>query len=65
MDLDKFVNRVLNKEKEAAIKLCKESKLIPRIMREDKTTFFGTQELNFERVNLEIDNGIVTNAYLG
>lgn len=65
MELDKFVNQVLNKEKGAVIKLCKESKLIPRVVREDKTTFFGTQDLNFERVNLEIDNGIVTNAYLG
>ncbi len=65
MELDKFVNQVLNKEKGTVIKLCKESKLIPRVVREDKTTFFGTQDLNFERVNLEIDNGIVTNAYLG
>lgn len=65
MELDKFVNTVINKEKETAIKLCKDSKLIPRITREDKTTFFGTLDLNFERVNLEIDNGIVTNAYLG
>lgn len=65
MDLDKFVNKVLNKEKETVIKLCKDAKLIPRIVREDKANFFGTLDLNFERVNLEIDNGIVTNAYLG
>lgn len=65
MNLDKIVNTVLNKEKGQAINLIKEAKLIPRIKREDKSNFFGTQDLNFERINLEIDNGIVTNAYLG
>lgn len=36
-----------------------------RVMRLDGKVFFGTCNYRLDRVNLEIDNGIVTNAWLG
>ena len=48
-----------------AIKKIKDSKLKSRVTREDKDIYSVTMELNETRINLEIDNGIVTKITTG
>jgi hypothetical protein len=36
-----------------------------RVMKRDGESFLGTADFNPERFNLEIENGIITNVYLG
>lgn len=36
-----------------------------RVMAEDGETFFGTMDYRPNRVNLEIEKGVITNAYAG
>jgi hypothetical protein len=36
-----------------------------RVVREDITNFVITDDLHLDRLNLEIDNGIITNVYNG
>jgi len=56
---------VLQKQKEEAIQILESQNLKVRITREDKQYFIGTCEIDADRVNLEIDEGIVVNAALG
>lgn len=65
MTSENLLKALLGKDKTMAAKLCKQSGMKPRLRREDKTMFMGTADLNFERINLEYDNGLVTNAYIG
>ena len=48
-----------------ATHLCQVSGFDSRVTREDSTHFMLTHDLRFDRVNLEVDNGIVTKADLG
>lgn len=61
----KFLNSLLGKDKKTAAFLCKEASLKPSLSREDKTVYVCTCDLNFNRVNLEYDDGLVTNAWIG
>ena len=36
-----------------------------RVVREDTTNFAITDDLHLDRLNLEVDNGIITNIYNG
>ena len=36
-----------------------------RVVREDKTNYMITDDLHLDRLNLEIDGGIITNVYNG
>jgi hypothetical protein len=65
MTSENLLKALLGKDKIMAAKLCKQSGMKPRLCREDKIMFMGTADLNFERINLEYDNGLVTNAYIG
>lgn len=51
--------------KEEAFKKCKEEGITFRVMREDAETFFGTADINFNRLNFKIDNGMITYAAVG
>lgn len=36
-----------------------------RTVRQDENYFVVTHDLRFDRLNLEVDNGIITKAYIG
>lgn len=48
-----------------AYNLLKENGEMFRIVREDRTIYTVTMDLNFDRYNLEIDSGIITKVYKG
>ena len=56
---------VVGKTTKEALKIIRNNGLIARTMREDKEGFMGTCEYRPDRVNLEIDKGVVTKAYFG
>ena len=47
------------------LKLCKENDYDTRIVREDSNNYAITMDLRFNRINLEIDNGIITKCDIG
>ena len=73
MDLSKFQNPKLQplletlpgRTKDEANDLIKASGFISRVVSEDGNRYFVTQELRFDRFNLEIENGFVTKVDLG
>ena len=64
-EISNLLATLIGKDKVLAAKLCKQLGMIPRLCREDKVMYMCTRDLNFERINLEYDNGLVTNAYIG
>jgi putative hemolysin len=44
---------------------CEQKGYTTRVMREDDMNFFGTCDLRADRVNLELDNGVVTKKDVG
>ena len=65
METDVILKLVLGKNLENSQKLCKENGYICRITREDLHNNVGTCDLRFDRVNIEVDEGAVTNSYIG
>jgi hypothetical protein len=47
------------------LKLCKENDYDFRVVREDSNNYAITMDLRFNRINLEIDNGIITKCDIG
>ncbi len=60
-----FLKTLIGKTEKEAQEMCKKEKYSFRTVRMDKTTYVGTQDLNFDRVNLELDNGLVTKCDFG
>lgn len=50
---------------EEGIKLCTENGYNVRITREDSRNFIITMDVRFNRINLELDNGIITKCHIG
>lgn len=50
---------------EDAIKMCSDSEYQYRIVRRDSENFIITMDLRSDRINLEIDDGVVTKCDLG
>mgnify|MGYP000429180504 FL=1 len=48
-----------------AIKKAHSEGFIPRIMKQDEITYFGTQDLRFDRLNFEIEKSKITKCYVG
>lgn len=61
----KLIKKYLGKSIEEVEKMLASEGICGRVMRMDKKSFVGTCDHKFNRVNLEIDNGIVTNAWVG
>lgn len=51
---------LIGKTKEEALILATDKKYKIRVVREDTNTYLITSDLSFSRINLEIDNGIIT-----
>jgi hypothetical protein len=63
--INRLLQGVVGMDLTQAINLCKLSGFDSRVTREDSTHFVGTCDFRLDRVNLEVDNGIVTKADLG
>lgn len=60
-----FIENLYNKSYEEASDICRENKFELRIMKKDDVDYFGTCDLRFDRINIHIKNGIITNCYTG
>lgn len=65
LDHSNILKLVSGKDKIMAARICQRLGYIPRLTREDKNVLPLTRDLNLQRINLEYDNGIVTNAWIG
>ncbi len=55
-----FLKSLIGLTKDDCIKLCNENNYDCRITREDGNSYAITCDLVFNRINLELDNGIVS-----
>lgn len=62
---DILLESIIGKSLKDGIELVKSNGFSVRVTREDDERFFVTQDLRFDRINLEIDNGKITSARIG
>lgn len=60
-----LLETLIGMTKEDGSKLCDKNGYMIRIMREDDNDYIGTQEFRPNRINLKIDNGLITESYIG
>ena len=68
MDLNKdnkFLKYLIGLSTDDASKLCLHNLYKVRVTRKDSTNYICTQDLCLDRINLEIDNDVVTKCYIG
>lgn len=64
-EIEELLNLLKGKTKEEGTKICHDKKFICRISREDSALYMLTMDLRFDRITLEIDNGIITKSKIG
>jgi hypothetical protein len=62
---DKILELLVGETKESCRKICKKADLLFRIVREDSERYIITMDFRVDRINAELDNGIITTCYLG
>lgn len=62
---DILLESIIGKSLKEGIELVKSNGFSVRVTREDDERFFVTQDLRFDRINLEIDNEKITSARIG
>lgn len=62
---ERFLSFLIGKTEKESINLCKNTVYNIRIVRKDKDYFILTRDLNFTRINIELDNDKITNSYFG
>lgn len=62
---EEFLKSLLGIDLSKASKICLDVGYVFRVTREDENRYFVTADLRFDRVNFEIDNGIITSANIG
>lgn len=60
-----LLEALIGLSKEEGINLCSDNNYKLRIVREDSKNYIITMDLRFDRINLEIDNGIITKCNIG
>ena len=60
-----LLESIIGKSLKEGIELVKSNGFSVRVTREDDERFFVTQDLRFDRINLEIDNEKITSAKIG
>ncbi len=60
-----FIEYLIGKSIEEARLVCVESNRDFRVVREDSTQYIITMDLRLNRINVEVDNGIITFADIG
>lgn len=64
-EINKFLKSLIGLTKEDGESLCKENDYIVRVVRVDSINYGITMDLHFNRINFEIDNGIITKCDIG
>jgi len=62
---DGFLSSLIGKSKIDAQKMCDDNGYRMRVVIEDGTSFPVTMEFMFDRANVKIKDGIITNAKIG
>lgn len=62
---NEFLESLIGLTKEEGTKLCLDNDYKVRITREDSNNYAITLDLRFDRINLELDNGIITKCDIG
>ena len=65
MEQNIFIHKLIGLTTEYAIQLIKDNNFTSRIVYEDGEHFIITMDLRFDRINLEIEEGIVVSAHFG
>ena len=60
-----FLESLIGKSIDEARSICIDSNISFRVVREDETNYIVTMDLRSDRINVEIDNGIITNVNVG
>ena len=62
---NQLLESLIGMNKESGTELCKENDYKVRITREDSNNYAITMDLRFDRINLEIDKGLITKCDIG
>jgi len=62
---NKLLKSLIGLTKEKGTKLCLNNGYKIRVVREDSNNYAITLDLDFDRINLELDNGIITKCDIG
>jgi hypothetical protein len=62
---NELLESLIGMNKESGTELCKENDYKVRIKREDSNNYAITMDLRFDRINLEIDKGLITKCDIG
>jgi hypothetical protein len=65
MESKELLESLIGLDRETASELCKENDYQVRIVREDSINYVITMDFRFDRINLEIDNGVITKCDIG
>lgn len=64
-ETEELLKKLIGESKECAISICKENGYKVRITKEDSISFVIPLELRFDRINLQIEKGIVVSCHVG
>lgn len=64
-EINEFLESLIGKSKEEVSEICSSKNYRVRLSREDSTNYVGTCDLRFDRVNIQVDSGIVTKCSIG
>ncbi len=62
---NELLESLIGMDKESGSELCREKGYKVRITREDSNNYAITMDLRFDRINLEIDKGLITKCDIG
>lgn len=62
---NELLESLIGLTKEEGTKLCLDNDYKVRITREDSNNYVITSDLRFDRINLKLDNGIITKCDIG
>lgn len=65
MDEQEVLNKIVGANSHMAFEYLKQQGYIIRLSREDDKNYAVTDDVKANRVNLEIDNNLITKAYIG
>ena len=61
----KNINEIIGKTEKEAEEIAKEEGMHLRLMRKDKKSFCGTCDFRTDRINIEVEEDKISDAYVG